>query len=116
MTTSIFIRLPVTLPDDAPTMDTNRSFNTGLRAFRQHHILMILPMFFYHFVSVLPHTITRCNLSFKRRTLATNKRLHLISLYPIREDTSDAYFELSNGLQKSSSCLYTFSLAKLLLA
>ena len=88
MTNSILFLLH--LPDDRPTIPRKSIFSTALQASSEHCILMIFTNVFQTFEAVLPHTITHSNLSFKQRTSTTDKRIYSISVYMIREDTSNA--------------------------
>ena len=110
MANSILILLH--LPDDGLTPKTrNKVFSTALQAFSHHHILFNLPTSLSTRATVLLHTITHCNLSFKQRKSATNIRTHTMYLHPYKEDTGKAYFESYNGSQKSSQSKYIFSTA-----
>jgi hypothetical protein len=112
MTISILILLR--LPDDVLTMTMNRVFSTGLRAYSQHHILVLFANIAQTFEAILPHMIAHSNLSFKQCTSTTDKRINSISLYLIREDTCDAYSGSFNGSPKRArKALVHFSFAEL---
>jgi hypothetical protein len=75
--TKISILILLRLPDDVPTIDTNRILSTGLEAFSQHHILVIFTNVFQTFEAVLPHMIAHINLSFEQRTSITDKQKYI---------------------------------------
>ena len=106
MTTSILFLLR--LPDDGLTIARNSIFSTALQASSQHHILMIFTNVFQTIEAILPHTIAHSNLSFKQRTSTTDKRIYSISVYMIREDTSNATPNQSTDHKELVEPLYIF--------